>query len=67
MAAIQHKKRKEAPLDLQGDDAFLLWFQLLLATRPGLGIHLLGPDAKLSLKTFKVFIIDWVFGSNRGY
>lgn len=52
-------------MDLQGDDAFLLWFQLLLTMSLGLGIHLLGPDAKLSLKTFKVFIIDWVFGSNR--
>lgn len=50
-------------MDLQGDDAFLLWFQLLLAMSLGLGIHLLGPDAKLSLKTFKVFIIDWVLAA----
>lgn len=56
-------------MDLHGDNIFLSISDLVptfAAMRPRLGIHLLRPDAKLSLKTFQVFIINQAFGSKRG-
>lgn len=59
----EKKKQKVLWIDFVTEQisAFLFLFQIWLATRPRLGILLFGPDAKLSLKTFQVFIIDRAF------